>query len=135
MPKDTATKIAALKSKKEQLAKRLNALEQKARLDGRKRETRQKIIVGGLVLAYMEKDAAFANRIRELIKGGVTRPHDIEAVAEIIGDPTSASPVPTPADSPKLATAFVMVEDSPAAPQSGASVDFSKMAGTVGKAS
>jgi hypothetical protein len=96
MAKDTTAKIAALKEKKDQLAKRLAALEQKARTDDRKRETRQKIIVGGLVLAYMEKDPSFADRIRELIAGGVTRPHDREAVAELLAMPAPLSSLPSP---------------------------------------
>jgi hypothetical protein len=84
----------------EKEAKRLNALQQKAKGEARKRETRQKIIVGGLVLAYMEKDPSFADRIRDLLAGGVTRAHDREAVAELMGGKEWLSPPSAPEPAP-----------------------------------
>lgn len=113
MAKDTASKIAALKSKKQQLAKRLSALEQKEKTDARKRETRQKIIVGGLVLAHMQKDEGFARVVRGLLVEHVTRPHDREAVAELLnaapgasGAKPAASQAPMPANQSSPALDF-----------------------------
>jgi hypothetical protein len=71
----------------------MSALQQKEKAETRKRDTRRKIIVGGLVLAYIEKDPAFADKIRELIAGGVTRPHDVAAVADLL-PANNAPPAP-----------------------------------------
>jgi len=49
MPADISKRIAQLKQKQEQLAHRLNALEQKEKSQTRKLDTRRKIIVGGAV--------------------------------------------------------------------------------------
>lgn len=125
MAKDIDARIAAEKAKIERAAQKLNALQQKAKSETRKRETRQKIIVGGLVLAYMEKDPSFADRIRDLIAGGVIRPHDREAVGELLnGRSWPDVPPAAAASAAKPATGFVMVEPP--------SVDFGKLTGTGG---
>ena len=56
MSNDISKRIAQLKQKQEQLARRLNALEQKEKSQTRKLNTRRKIIVGGAVVAEMQKD-------------------------------------------------------------------------------
>jgi len=94
MSKDVAERIAKLKEKRDKLAQRLNALEQKAKDDNRKRETRQKIIVGGAVLAEMEKDDDFAASIRVLLARYVARPRDKETLGDIlppVKEPPAAS--------------------------------------------
>ena len=50
MANDISGRIAQLKQKQEQLARRLNALEQKEKSQTRKLDTRRKIIVGGAVV-------------------------------------------------------------------------------------
>ena len=53
MANDISGRIAQLKQKQEQLARRLNALEQKEKSQTRKLDTRRKIIVGGAVLGVI----------------------------------------------------------------------------------
>ena len=57
MVKNVDERIARIKQQREALAQRLNALEQKSKSEARKRDTRRKIIVGGAIIAQMEKDA------------------------------------------------------------------------------
>ena len=64
MANDISGRIAQLKQKQEQLARRLNALEQKEKSQTRKLDTRRKIIVGGAVVAEMQKDPEFASVVR-----------------------------------------------------------------------
>jgi len=92
MAKNVNEKIAALKAKRDKLGERLNALEQKAKAESRKRDTRQKIIVGGAVIAQMEKDAAFAATIRTLLLASVGRPNDRAAISEFVGEGPAVSP-------------------------------------------
>ena len=61
MVKNVEERIARIKQQREALAQRLNALEQKSKSEARKRDTRRKIIVGGAVIAQMEKMPDFAN--------------------------------------------------------------------------
>ena len=60
MVKNVEERIARIKQQREALAQRLNTLEQKAASEARKRDTRRKIIVGGAIIAQMEKVAGFA---------------------------------------------------------------------------
>ncbi len=84
MAKDISGRIAQLKQKQEQLARRLNALEQKEKSQTRKLDTRRKIIVGGAVLSEMNKDPEFASILRALLLRYVARPNDREAVADLL---------------------------------------------------
>jgi len=93
MPPKISDRLAVLKQKQEAIAKQMAALQQKEKSEARKKDTRRKIIVGGLVLAYMEKDPAFADVVRGLIQHGVTRPHDVEAVAGLLPE-NNAPPAP-----------------------------------------
>jgi hypothetical protein len=93
MPPKISDRIKALKEKQDALAKQVNALQQREKSEARKRDTRRKIIVGGLVLAYMEKDPAFADVVRGLVKHGVSRPHDLAAVSGLLPE-DHAPPAP-----------------------------------------
>jgi hypothetical protein len=74
MPKSYGERIEKLKEQREQIERRLNALEQKATNKKWKRDTRRKIIVGGAVLAEMQIDAEFVHVIRGLLARYVGRP-------------------------------------------------------------
>lgn len=87
MSKDNAERIAKLKEKREKLAIRLNALEQKDKDDRRKRDTRRKIIVGGAVLTQMEKDSAFASIVRQILAQSVGRQNDRETISDLLVPP------------------------------------------------
>ena len=84
MANDISGRIAQLKQKQEQLARRLNALEQKEKSEARKLDTRRKIIVGGAVVAEMHKDPEFAAVVRAMLLRYVARPNDREAVADLL---------------------------------------------------
>jgi hypothetical protein len=82
MTKTVAELIARLKGKGQKLGLRLNSPEREAK--DRKLDTRRKIVVGGVVIAEMEKDPDFANAIQTLLLRYVGRPHDRRAIAELL---------------------------------------------------
>ena len=96
MAKNVDERIARIKQQREALAQRLNALEQKAASEARKRDTRRKIIVGGAIIAQMEKMPDFANLVRTVLNASVGRQNDREAIADLLaaasGVASSAAP-------------------------------------------
>ena len=100
MVKNVEERIARIKQQREALAQRLNTLEQKAASEARKRDTRRKIIVGGAIIAQMEKDAAFAAAVRQILAQSVGRQNDREAIADLLdaasGVASAAAPAPAP---------------------------------------
>ncbi len=94
MAKNVDERIARIKQQREALAQRLNALEQKAASEARKRDTRRKIIVGGAIIAQMEKMPDFANLVRTVLNASVGRQNDREAIADLLA---AASGVASPA--------------------------------------
>lgn len=88
------TRIAKLKEKKEKLAQKLNSLSQQAKTQERKRDTRRKIIIGGAVLAHLDKDPAFANSIRSLLGASVGRINDREMIADLLAPVKTQKPDP-----------------------------------------
>jgi hypothetical protein len=84
MKKPLPDRIAELKQRKHKLTARLNTLESKAKKEDRKRDTRRKIIVGGAVLAHMEKDHAFANWLRSLLACSVGRINDRQTISDLL---------------------------------------------------
>jgi len=92
MPRPVSERIAAIKAKQEQLAARLKPLAARAKLEDRKRDTRRKIIVGGMVLAAMERDEDFAARIAALLGAYVGRPNDREVIADLLPGGAAAAP-------------------------------------------
>jgi hypothetical protein len=91
MMKPVSDRIAALKAKQAAMAAELNKLERKAKVDVRKRDTRRKIIVGGAVLAHMEKHPDFAQTMIAILAASVGRPIDRAVVADLL----PPSPVPS----------------------------------------
>ena len=98
-------RIAALKAKKDALAAQLNTLQQKAKGENRKIDTRRKIIVGGAVLAHMEKHPDFAKLVRTILAASVGRQNDREAIADLL-PPSSQSVATQPATHPSPDSAF-----------------------------
>ena len=94
MAKNVDERIARIKQQREALAQRLNALEQKAASEARKRDTRRKIIVGGAIIAQMEKMPDFAHLVRTVLNASVGRQNDREAIADLLA---AASGVASPA--------------------------------------
>jgi hypothetical protein len=91
MKKPLPDRIAELKTRKDRLSIRLNTLESRAKKEDRKRDTRRKIIVGGAVLAYMEKDHAFAKWLSDLLARSVGRINDRDTISDLL------TPAPAPA--------------------------------------
>jgi hypothetical protein len=100
MVKNVEERIARIKQQREALAQRLNTLEQTAKSEARKRDTRRKIIVGGAIIAQMEKDASFAAAVRKILAQSVGRQNDREAIADLLdaasGVASPAAPTPAP---------------------------------------
>ena len=65
-----------------QMKARLEKLEAREKDRTRKLDTRQKIVIGGTVIAEMHTNINFASMIVNLLKERVTRPFDKEAIAE-----------------------------------------------------
>ena len=102
MVKNVEERIARIKQQREALAQRLNALEQKSKSESRKRDTRRKIIVGGAIMAKMEKDPGFAATVRQILAQSVGRQNDREAIADLLA---AASGIASPAAPEKTAVA------------------------------
>jgi hypothetical protein len=117
MAKNVSDRIAHLKAQQEKLAKKLNTLEQKAKDDHRKRDTRRKIIIGGAVLAEMEKDDDFASSIRVLLGRYVGRQRD----RETLGDLLPSSNEPPAASISQVGSAMARLLDQPDGGGSGVS--------------
>jgi hypothetical protein len=84
MPNDYAERIAKLLDRRSKLNVRLNVLDQKSKLENRKLDTRCKIIVGGSVIAHMQKNPDFAKLIRVFLETSVGRPNDRAAIRHLL---------------------------------------------------
>lgn len=86
MPKPRKTpeqKLADLERQLAQTKARIADEKSKVRNAVRKRDTRRKIIAGGLALKHMEFDPAFAETMRKLIREQVERPEDQQLFSEL----------------------------------------------------
>ncbi len=102
MPRPLNDRIAAVKAQQEKLAARLNTLSSKAKQEERKLDTRRKIIVGGMVLAAMEKDESFAARVSALLGAYVERPNDRAVIAHLLPPGAAVPAVGAPAPAPTM---------------------------------
>lgn len=95
MANDVEAQKARIKAQQEKLARQLDALNQKEKTKQRALDTRRKIIVGGAVLAHMEKDIVLANLVRGILARSVGRSIDREAIADLLPpSPNAATPAP-----------------------------------------
>lgn len=81
MPQPQAAPIDALRTKLTQLQNRLQLRDARAVQEERKRDTRRKIILGGLLLEAAGKERRFAEALDELITR-IQRPQDKTAFAK-----------------------------------------------------
>lgn len=72
--------IAELELREAQIKARLQAAKQRQRAEQRKRDTRQKVIIGGMVKAHCERDSAFKAEIDRLLNEHVRRKQDRAAL-------------------------------------------------------
>ena len=71
----------------EQTRARLQQMEAKEQTSRRKSETREKIVIGGTVLAAMREDEGFRRQVVKMLEERVTRPADRTAVAQWLRTP------------------------------------------------
>jgi hypothetical protein len=90
MKRPVSEQLAAIRAKQAVLAVRENKLQQKAKVEARKLDTRRKIIVGGAVLAHMDKHPDFAKTMTGILAASVGRPIDRAVVADLL--PHSPAP-------------------------------------------
>lgn len=81
MPAPRSERIEATRLKLEQVRNQLRQLEARAVQEERKRDTRRKIILGGLLLDAAAKEPQHAALMRELI-ARIARPQDKAAFAD-----------------------------------------------------
>lgn len=75
MPPTRVERIEAARKKLDQARERLKALEARATQEERKRDTRRKIILGGLLLDAADKEERFS-ALRDELVTRITRPQD-----------------------------------------------------------
>lgn len=73
-------KIAELEQQEAQIKARILREKARARQEARKLDTRQKVIIGGMVKAHCEIDAAFKSQIDQLLDQHVRRDADRKAL-------------------------------------------------------
>lgn len=73
-------KIAELEQREAQLKAQIQREKAKKRTADRKLDTRQKVIIGGMVKAHCEIDPNFKAVIEQLLDRHVTREHDRKAL-------------------------------------------------------
>lgn len=69
-------RIAELEARESQIKAQIQAEKARKRTAERKLDTRQKVIIGGMVKAHCEVDPAFAAEIERLLNKHVTRDYD-----------------------------------------------------------
>lgn len=97
------TDAERLKRQAEKVAQeqaRLADLQKRVSAQSRKADTQRKIIIGGMVLAVMEKDAALAEQITALAKRKLTRAQDRAAFPEWFPQQANAAAPAAPEQAP-----------------------------------
>ena len=82
--KTDAERLAALKQREAALKAKIARIENKAKTEDRKRDTRRKIIVGGAVMAHARHDADFRRLLQEVLKEVVTKDADKEVIKDFL---------------------------------------------------
>ena len=88
----TSSRRQKLLDKKAQLDAQLRQLDARERVQERKRDTRRKVIAGGMALKHAEIDDEFAAAMFKLINRYVTRPQDRNLFREIFPELGDAAP-------------------------------------------
>jgi hypothetical protein len=75
-PAEASARRETLVRRKSQIEHQLAAFDAREQEAKRKRETRQKIIVGAAVLAHAQRDPSFAATLQSVLQRAVVRPKD-----------------------------------------------------------
>lgn len=87
-----------------------NRLRKQISDDRRAFETRRKIVIGGTVLAAMADDDGFRTKMLALLRENVTRPLDLEVIAELLDGTPASSPANGRGQNPAPAAEAHMAE-------------------------
>ena len=77
---------AKLEQKAAQLKAQLKALDAQETKQRRKQDTREKVVVGGAVLAHARIDAAFRSALLEVLRRAVQREEDLKTIASLMSE-------------------------------------------------
>lgn len=97
MAEPTLSKMERLKQRKAEIERELKALEAQEKQAARKRDARQKIIVGAAVLAHAARDEQFARILRTVLNKAVTEERNRAVIAEWIEDGATEGKIPVAA--------------------------------------
>lgn len=86
MAKSISERKAELERKKAALLSQLKDLERREAQQSRKQDAREKIVVGGAVLAHARIDQAFAATLLDVLKKAVTRDKDVKTIEAVIAE-------------------------------------------------
>lgn len=78
--KTSEERLTELQEKERQIKAQIQREKAKAKQEERKRDTRRKVIIGGMVMAHCQIDPAFEAQIMRLLNQHVTRPADRETL-------------------------------------------------------
>ncbi len=84
-PKKTAEeRLAALRQREAAIKADIARIENKAKTENRRLDTRRKIIVGAAVLAHAQQQPAFAEALRGALRAAVTKDADRALIADLL---------------------------------------------------
>jgi large subunit ribosomal protein L7/L12 len=93
MQEMTLTSLDRLRHKRRQLAERIKQLEAQANQKRRKQDIRRKILLGALLVHWMQDDAELKERVTSALSSFLTRQVDRDIFA--LDDPDTSVPIPT----------------------------------------
>jgi len=82
------SKKELLIKRKQEIEEELKKIEAQENAKAKKLEQQRKFIVGEVALAYVYKNTEFAKLLQEALKELVTKPRDLDAIADLINDPS-----------------------------------------------
>jgi len=93
MTETKLSKLERLQKRKEDIEKQLKVLEAREKQAARKKDTRQKIIIGAAVLAHAAVDKNFSKLLQDVIKKAVTEERNLAVISDLF---TEVVPVQNP---------------------------------------
>jgi len=100
MAETKLSRLELLRKRKAEIEQQLKTLEARDKQAARKRDTRQKIVVGAAVLAHAAKDGEFAKTLRAVLNVAVTEERNRALVADWIDGAKIAAKPPAESGQP-----------------------------------
>ena len=109
------SKKELLIKKKQEIDEELKKIEAQENAKAKKLDLQRKFIIGEATLAYVSKNPEFAKLLREALKELVTKPRDLEVIADLINDSSKQPAIEGVTDltSDSSATEKTTVEGNP----------------------